>query len=176
RPAGPVPKSESPPRVRPWCAPLPRGSDGPGGEPGRARHAGGPVPAVPADRSGGTPTRPGWSWIRVVSHHAPGGCAMSQAIEVVDLVKLYPGGTTAVDGLSFQVRRGEIFGLLGPNGSGKTTTVRILVTLLSKTSGVVRVAGLDVDRQPKEVRKMVGYAGQFIGLDDDLTARENLIL
>jgi ABC-2 type transport system ATP-binding protein len=105
-----------------------------------------------------------------------GASAVNAAIDVEDLVKVYPGGRTGVDALSFQVRRGEIFGLLGPNGSGKTTTVRILVTLLRKTSGLVRVGGVDVDRHPREVRKLVGYAGQFIGLDDDLTARENLIL
>ena len=97
------------------------------------------------------------------------------AIEVEDLVKVYPG-KKAVDGLSFQVQPGEIFGLLGPNGSGKTTTVRILVTLLGKTSGVARVGGFDVAEQPHEIRKVMGYAAQFIGLDDDLTCRENLIL
>jgi ABC-2 type transport system ATP-binding protein len=98
------------------------------------------------------------------------------AIEVDDLTKTYPDGTVALAGLSFTVRQGEIFGLLGPNGSGKTTTVRILVTLLAKTSGIARITGLDVTRQPHQVRKKIGYAAQFIGLDDDLTARENLIL
>jgi daunorubicin resistance ABC transporter ATP-binding subunit len=100
----------------------------------------------------------------------------SEAIEVEDLVKVYPGGAKAVNKLSFGVRRGEIFGLLGPNGSGKTTTVRILVTLLGRSSGVARVGGFDVARNPHEVRKIIGYAAQFIGLDNDLTARENLIL
>jgi ABC-2 type transport system ATP-binding protein len=98
------------------------------------------------------------------------------AIEVSDLSKVYPGGKIAVNGLSFAVNRGEIFGLLGPNGSGKTTTVRILVTLLRKTSGSARVGDTDVTAQPREVRKKIGYAGQSVGLDDDLTARENLIL
>jgi ABC-type multidrug transport system ATPase subunit len=93
------------------------------------------------------------------------------AIEVDDLVKVYPGGTTAVSGMSFQIGRGEIFGLLGPNGSGKTTTVRILATLLHRTSGTARVCGFD-----PQVRNKIGYAGQFIGVDDDLTARENLLL
>jgi ABC-type lipopolysaccharide export system ATPase subunit len=101
------------------------------------------------------------------------------AIEVEDLVKVYRGGkttTTALEGVSFAVDRGEIFGLLGPNGSGKTTTVRILVTLLHKTSGAARVGGFDTDRQPDQVRRLVGYAGQSIGVDDDLTAAENLAL
>jgi daunorubicin resistance ABC transporter ATP-binding subunit len=101
---------------------------------------------------------------------------MNDAIEVQDLTKIYPGGKTAVDELSFEVRQGEIFGLLGPNGSGKTTTTRVLVTLLRKTSGLVRIHGLDVDRQPREVRHIIGYAGQSVGVDDDLTARENLVL
>src|SRR6266511_1823435 len=99
------------------------------------------------------------------------------AIEVTDLVKVYRTGktaTTALGGVSFAVDRGEIFGLLGPNGSGKTTTVRILVTLLEKTLGVVRVGGFDTDRQPGQVRQVIGYAGQSIGVDDDLTAGEDL--
>jgi ABC-type multidrug transport system ATPase subunit len=101
------------------------------------------------------------------------------AIEVEGLVKVYRGGTTAepaLDGVSFSVDPGEIFGFLGPNGSGKTTTVRILVTLLRKTSGITRVGGFDTDRQPGQVREVIGYAGQSIGVDDDLTAGENLAL
>jgi daunorubicin resistance ABC transporter ATP-binding subunit len=101
------------------------------------------------------------------------------AIEVTDLVKVYRSGkttTAALDGVSFAVQRGEIFGLLGPNGSGKTTTIRILVTLLRKTSGAARVGGLDTDHQPGQVRQVIGYAGQSIGVDDDLTTGENLAL
>ena len=101
------------------------------------------------------------------------------AIEAEDLVKVYGGrttATTALEGISFSVERGEIFGLLGPNGSGKTTTVRILVTLLRKTSGVARVGGFNTDRQPDQVREVIGYAGQSIGVDEDLTAGENLAL
>jgi ABC-type multidrug transport system ATPase subunit len=97
-------------------------------------------------------------------------------IEVTNLVKVYPGGIRAVDDITFTVDRGEIFGFLGPNGAGKTTTIRILVTLLAPTSGTAIVDGIDVTVAPEEVRKRVGYAAQFIGVDDDLTARENLVL
>jgi ABC-2 type transport system ATP-binding protein len=98
------------------------------------------------------------------------------AIVVEDLTKVYPGGKAALAGVSFAVDRGEIFGFLGPNGSGKTTTVRILVTLLRKTSGVAWVGGFDADRDPDRVRELIGYAGQSVGVDDDLTVRENLAL
>jgi ABC-2 type transport system ATP-binding protein len=89
---------------------------------------------------------------------------------------VYPGGRAALAGISFTVDRGEVFGFLGPNGSGKTTTVRILVTLLRKTSGVARVSGFDTDREPRRVREVIGYAAQGTGVDDDLTAHENLML
>jgi len=104
------------------------------------------------------------------------GDPRGRGIEVEDLVKVYPGGKTAVDGVCFTVGAGEIFGFLGPNGSGKTTTVRILVTLLRKTSGITRVGGFDTDRQPHRVRQVIGYAGQSTGIDDDLTVHENLVL
>jgi len=101
---------------------------------------------------------------------------VSELIEVEQLTKVYPDGTRAVDDISFVVKGGEVFGFLGPNGAGKTTTIRVLVTLLAKTSGRALVAGHDVDREPEEIRKLIGYAGQFIGIDIDLTGRENLIL
>ena len=97
-------------------------------------------------------------------------------IEVENLVKEYRGSQAALDGVSFSVAAGETFGLLGPNGSGKTTTVRILVTLLRQTSGRATVGGFDVARAPQRVRAVVGYAGQFVGVDDDLTGLENLAL
>ncbi|MEE9205778.1 MAG: ATP-binding cassette domain-containing protein [Acidimicrobiia bacterium] len=97
-------------------------------------------------------------------------------IEVSNLVKVFPGGIRAVDDITFTVDKGEIFGFLGPNGAGKTTTIRILVTLLAPTSGSAVVDGIDVTVAPEEVRRRVGYAAQFIGVDDDLTARENLVL
>jgi ABC-type multidrug transport system ATPase subunit len=95
-------------------------------------------------------------------------------VEVEDLTKVYAGGKRALDEVSFSVERGEIFGFLGPNGSGKTTAVRILVTLLRQTSGRAWVGGYDVSHQAGQVRKAIGYAGQFTGVDDNLTALENL--
>ncbi len=94
---------------------------------------------------------------------------MTNQIEVGSLVKVYPDGTRAVDDVTFDVEAGELFGFLGPNGAGKTTAIRILVTLLPKTSGIARVGGHDVARDPEPVRRMIGYAGQFIGVDVDLT-------
>jgi ABC-type multidrug transport system ATPase subunit len=96
------------------------------------------------------------------------------AVEAEDLARVYPGGKTALGGVSFAVGRGEIFGFLGPNGSGKTTTVRILVTLLRATRGAARVAGFDTAREAHRVRRVIGYAGQSVGVDDDLIASENL--
>jgi daunorubicin resistance ABC transporter ATP-binding subunit len=95
-------------------------------------------------------------------------------VEVEGLTKVYAGGKRALDDVSFCVEPGEIFGFLGPNGSGKTTTVRILVTLLRPTSGRARVGGFDVNREAGQVRGVIGYAGQFTGVDDDLSAVENL--
>lgn len=97
-------------------------------------------------------------------------------LEAHDLVKIYPGGVKAVDGIGFTVEEGEIFGFLGPNGAGKTTTIRMGVTLLAPTSGRIVVDGIDVTQHPEEVRRRIGYAAQAVGVDDDLTARENLIL
>ncbi len=101
-------------------------------------------------------------------------------ISVRDLVKVYGRGTAdtvrAVDGISFDVGEGEFFGFLGPNGSGKTTTIKILTTLLQRTAGSVQVAGHDLDRASAAIREEIGYAGQSIGVDGDLTGRENLRL
>ncbi|WP_202319532.1 ATP-binding cassette domain-containing protein [Archaeoglobus neptunius] len=97
------------------------------------------------------------------------------AIEVENLVKKF-GEFEAVRGISFRVKKGEIFAFLGPNGAGKTTTVHILTTLLKPTDGMVRVAGLDVVRDPKEVRKRIGIVFQDPSIDRDLTAYENMIV
>ena len=101
------------------------------------------------------------------------------AVDAEGLVKTYRGrsGTVeAVRGVDLRVERGEIFGFLGPNGAGKSTTVRVLTTLLSLTRGTARVAGLDVARQPDEVRRRIGVALQEAGLDPRQTGRELLVL
>src|SRR5437588_251644 len=96
-------------------------------------------------------------------------------IEVTGLVKQY-GEVVAVDGITFQVAEGDFFGFLGPNGAGKTTTMRILATLLRKTRGEVRVAGFDVERQPDQVRRAIGFAMQDVTLDSLASGYENLQL
>jgi daunorubicin resistance ABC transporter ATP-binding subunit len=96
-------------------------------------------------------------------------------LEVEDLEAGY-GDVVVLRGISFSVEEGRVAAILGPNGSGKTTTVRILVTLLRKTRGTTRVSGFDTDREPHRVRQVIGYAGQSVGVDDDLTTSENLAM
>lgn len=100
----------------------------------------------------------------------------SPMIQVDDLVKVYPGETRAVDGISFSVGAGEFFGFLGPNGAGKTTTIRVLATLLRPTSGSAKVAGHEVLREPGVVRRLIGFASQQVAVDQLSTGRENLEL
>lgn len=95
-------------------------------------------------------------------------------IQTQGLTKRY-GGFVAVDSLDLAVRRGEVYGLLGPNGSGKTTTILMLLGLTEPTAGSVRVLGLDPARQPLQVKAQVGYLPDQIGFYDRLTGRENLI-
>ena len=97
-------------------------------------------------------------------------------IDVKDLTLIYSNGTKAVDNISFKVKKGDFFGFLGPNGAGKSTTIKVLTTLLRKTSGTVNVAGLDIDKDAKEIRKMIGVQSQDTSVDGDLTGRENLML
>jgi len=94
-------------------------------------------------------------------------------IEAAGLVKRF-GSLTAVDGLSFSVDAGEIFGLLGPNGSGKTTTVRLLSCLIAPSAGTARVAGIDIGKDPLGVRAAVGILTENPGIYDRLTALENM--
>ena len=101
---------------------------------------------------------------------------MSDIITVSDLVEVYADGTKAVDGVSFNVQEGEFFGFLGPNGAGKSTTIKILTTLLRKTSGTVTIAGLDLEKDAKEIRKVIGVQSQETSVDPELTGRENMIL
>lgn len=98
---------------------------------------------------------------------------MDAVIETRGLTKLY-GETRAVDHLSLTIHRGEVFGLLGPNGSGKTTTILMLLGLTEPTAGTVRVLGQDPARQPLQVKARVGYLPDSVGFYEELTARENL--
>ena len=93
---------------------------------------------------------------------------------IIENVKKKYGVVTALDGVSLRVRRGEIFGLIGPDGAGKTTLFRILTTLLHADSGTAMVAGYDVERQYKEIRRRVGYMPGRFSLYQDLTVEENL--
>ena len=100
---------------------------------------------------------------------------MDLAVEVAGLSKAY-AGTPALSGVDFAVTTGTVLGLLGPNGAGKTTLVRVLATLLAPDAGRASVAGHDVVRDPHAVRASIALAGQYAGVDDLLTARENLNL
>jgi len=84
------------------------------------------------------------------------------------------GAVKAVDDASFDIHAGEIFGILGPNGSGKTTTIRMLCGLLLPTAGNASVAGFDVAKEPEQVKLHIGYMSQAFGLYKDLTVEENL--
>jgi ABC-2 type transport system ATP-binding protein len=99
--------------------------------------------------------------------------AMDTVIEVHDLVRRF-GSFTAVDHISFEVRRGTIFGLLGPNGAGKTTTFRMLCGLLPATAGKLRVSGVDLHKARASARQRIGYVAQKFSLYGQLSALENL--
>jgi drug efflux transport system ATP-binding protein len=97
------------------------------------------------------------------------------AIDVEDLTRRF-GEFTAVDNISFQVARGEVFGFLGANGAGKTTAIKMLIGLLAPTSGKAHVAGLDVTTQMEQIRTRIGYMSQRFSLYEDLTVLENIAL
>ena len=93
------------------------------------------------------------------------------------LVKTYRNGEVrALDGLDLDVEEGTVLGLLGPNGSGKTTTVRVLATLLTPDEGSATVGGVDVVKHPDQVRNMIGLSGQYAALDETLTGWDNLTM
>jgi ABC-2 type transport system ATP-binding protein len=98
------------------------------------------------------------------------------AIEAESLVKTYPRGVRALDGVSFGVAAGSVFGLVGPNGAGKSTTVKIVTTLSRPDSGAAQVAGIDVLRRPDDVRRAIGCVAQKSGVDVHASGRENMLL
>jgi len=97
------------------------------------------------------------------------------AVTVRGMVKHY-GETKALDGVDLDVREGTVMGVLGPNGAGKTTLVRILSTLLAPDSGQATVAGYDVLRQPRQLRRVIGLTGQYASVDEKLPGWENLYM
>jgi ABC-2 type transport system ATP-binding protein len=102
---------------------------------------------------------------------------MMLAISASNLVKTYPKGKVkALDGLSLEVQEGTVLGVLGPNGAGKTTCVRVLATLLKPDSGSATVAGVDVIKNPDQVRKLIGLSGQYAAVDETLTGWDNLVM
>ncbi len=98
---------------------------------------------------------------------------MPTAVSAHDLTKVY-GDLTAVDHLSLEVREGEVFAFLGPNGSGKTTTIRMLCGIITPTSGEGHVLGFDITTQSESIKARIGYMSQRFALYEDLTVRENL--
>lgn len=111
----------------------------------------------------------GTGWTAIHPAAAPG----EVAVRTDGLRKAF-GPLVAVESLDLEIHRGEVFGLLGPNGSGKTTTIRMLCGLLEPTAGSATVVGIDVARDPERVRRRIGYMSQRYGLYDDLTVRENI--
>jgi len=99
---------------------------------------------------------------------------MTAILQVQNLVKKY-GDFTAVNGISFDIKQGEIFSLLGPNGAGKTTTISMLSTLYTPTSGDAIIGGHSVTKDPMAVRQVIGVVPQDIALYEELTAQENLV-
>jgi daunorubicin resistance ABC transporter ATP-binding subunit len=101
---------------------------------------------------------------------------MTLAIEAQNLQKTFGATVRALDGVSFAVEEGTVFGLLGPNGAGKTTAVRILTTIVSPDGGTGRVLGHDVVTEAGRVRSLIGLAGQYAAVDENLTGRENIFM
>jgi ABC-2 type transport system ATP-binding protein len=101
------------------------------------------------------------------------GPAWTDAVVAEGLRKTF-GSLVAVEGISMTIRRGEVFGFLGPNGSGKTTTIRMLCGLMEPSGGAATVVGYDVRRDAEQIRRRIGYMSQKFGLYDDLTVMENM--
>ena len=103
----------------------------------------------------------------------PPSSVLSPAVSTRHLRKTF-GSLVAVESLDLEIQRGEVFGLLGPNGSGKTTTIRMLTGLMQPTSGDASVVGFDVRKDSEAIRRNIGYMSQRFGLYDDLTIVENI--
>src|SRR5690242_441697 len=97
------------------------------------------------------------------------------AVQTIDLTRQYED-LIAVNHLSFSATTGTIFGLLGPNGAGKSTLIKMLTTLLPPTSGTALIDGFDIVKQPRHVRRRIGYVSQMLSADGDLTGYENLLI
>ena len=117
-----------------------------------------------------------------VDHKSAPVCATSAletqpaiAVQAVDLTRQYEE-LIAVNHLSFSAKVGTIFGLLGPNGAGKSTLIKMLTTLLPPTSGTALIDGFDIVKEPRQVRRRIGYVSQMLSADGDLTGYENLLI
>ncbi len=97
----------------------------------------------------------------------------STVIQVENLTKRF-GNFTAVDTISFEVKKGEIFGFLGANGAGKTTAIKMLIGLSKPTDGMGKVAGFDIAKEPEQIKKNIGYMSQKFSLYNDLTVKQNI--
>jgi ABC-2 type transport system ATP-binding protein len=100
---------------------------------------------------------------------------LSPAVDIRQLTRRF-GELVAVDNVTVSIERGQIFGLIGPNGVGKSTLMKMLTTLLPPTSGSAFVAGFDITTRPAEVRRRIGYVPQLMSADGSLTGYENLLL
>ena len=101
------------------------------------------------------------------------GATIPDIIEAIHLEKTF-GSIKAVDGISFAVKKGEVFGFLGPNGAGKTSTMKIIACVSPRTSGTIRVFGMDPDISPAEIKQRLGVVPQETNLDPDFTCYGNL--
>ncbi len=98
----------------------------------------------------------------------------AEAVSISELVKVYPNGQRALDGVNLAVKEGEIFGLIGPNGAGKTTALRIMGTLLKPTSGSVSILGHEIVKEQMTVRRLISYLPEDAGAYENLSGREYL--
>jgi ABC-2 type transport system ATP-binding protein len=111
----------------------------------------------------------------VCAAYSSGSEAFEPAVAVIGLTRRFES-LIAVDHLHFSTAKGVIFGLLGPNGAGKSTLIKMLTTLLPVSEGTAQVAGFDIVRQPREVRRRIGYVPQMLSADGELTGYENLLI